>query len=28
MYQRYLDYCEQEELEPVDITRFDEMKVA
>ena len=28
MYRRYLDYCEQEGLEPVDLTRFDEVKVA
>jgi 2,4'-dihydroxyacetophenone dioxygenase len=28
MYQRYLDYCEQEGLEPIDITRFDEVSVA
>jgi quercetin dioxygenase-like cupin family protein len=28
MYQRYLDYCEQEGLEPVDVTRFDEVSVA
>jgi quercetin dioxygenase-like cupin family protein len=24
----YLDYCEQEGLEPVDMTRFDEVKIA
>jgi len=28
MYRRYLDYCEQEGLQPVDLTRFDEVKVA
>jgi 2,4'-dihydroxyacetophenone dioxygenase len=28
MYQRYLDYCEQEGMEPVDVTRFDEVSVA
>jgi quercetin dioxygenase-like cupin family protein len=28
MYSRYLDYCEQEGLEPVDMARFDEVKVA
>jgi 2,4'-dihydroxyacetophenone dioxygenase len=28
MYSRYLDYCEQEGLEPVDVARFDEVKVA
>jgi 2,4'-dihydroxyacetophenone dioxygenase len=28
MYRRYLDYCEQEGLEPVDITHFDEATVA
>jgi quercetin dioxygenase-like cupin family protein len=28
MYQRYLDYCEQQGLEAIDMTRFDEVKVA
>ena len=28
MYSRYLDYCEQEGIEPVDMARFDEAKVA
>jgi 2,4'-dihydroxyacetophenone dioxygenase len=28
MYQRYLDYCEDEGLEPVDVARFGEAKVA
>ena len=28
MYGRYLDYCEQEGIEPVDMARFDEAKVA
>jgi 2,4'-dihydroxyacetophenone dioxygenase len=28
MYQRYLDYCEDEGLEPVDVAHFDEAKVA
>jgi hypothetical protein len=28
LYSRYLDYWEQEGLEPVDLTRFDEVKVA
>ena len=28
MYQRYLDYCEAEGLEPVDVAHFDEAKVA
>jgi 2,4'-dihydroxyacetophenone dioxygenase len=28
MYSRYLDYCEQEGLEPVDLARFDDVKVA
>ena len=28
MYQRYLDHCEQEGLEPVDMAHFDEVKVA
>ena len=28
MYRRYLDYCEQEGLEPVDMARFDAVKVA
>jgi hypothetical protein len=28
MYQRYLDHCEREGLEPVDVTRFDEEQAA
>ena len=28
MYQRYLDYCEEEGLDPVDVTHFDKAKVA
>jgi quercetin dioxygenase-like cupin family protein len=28
IYQRYVDYCEQEGLEPIDVARFDEAKVA
>jgi hypothetical protein len=28
MHRRYLDYCEQEGIEPVDLTSFDEVKVA
>ena len=28
MYQRYLAYCEQEGIEPVDVSSFEEAKVA
>jgi quercetin dioxygenase-like cupin family protein len=28
MHRRYLDYCEQEGLEPVDVTRFDAVEAA
>jgi 2,4'-dihydroxyacetophenone dioxygenase len=28
MYQRYVDYCEHEGLEPIDMTRFDQVQVA
>jgi hypothetical protein len=27
MYQRYLDYCENEGLDPVDLAHFDAAKV-
>jgi hypothetical protein len=28
VYQRYLDYCEEEGLDPIDVTHFDTAKVA